>query len=56
MQAQGRYDRRQLDDVVKALSQVVADNRLMPRDRDVLNDDLKRLRDFNANPRGYGVR
>ena len=56
MQAQGRYDRRQLDDVVKALSMVVADNRLMPRDRDLLNDDLKRLQDFRARTSDFGVR
>ena len=56
MQAQGRYDRRQLDDVVRALSAVVADNRLFPRDRDLLNDDLRRLQDFRARTSEFGVR
>ena len=56
MQDQGRYNQRQLDDVVMALGRIVADNRLAARDRDVLNDDLKRLQDFRANVRDYGVR
>ncbi|MGH9646713.1 MAG: hypothetical protein ACRD4E_07855 [Bryobacteraceae bacterium] len=56
LQARGRYSRRELDDVVMALSRVVADNRLIARDRDVLNDDLRRLQDFRANTRDYGVR
>jgi hypothetical protein len=56
MQSYGRYDRRQLDDVVMALNRVVRDNRLTARDRDVLNDDLRRLQDFRANVRDYGVR
>src|SRR5579872_543104 len=56
MQARGRYDRRQLDDVVRALSMVVADNRLVARDRDLLNDDLKRLQDFRAHTSDFGVR
>jgi hypothetical protein len=56
MQARGRYNRRQLDDVIRALSMVVADNRLIARDRDLLNDDLKRLQDFRANTRDFGVR
>jgi hypothetical protein len=56
MQARGRYDRRQLDDVVRALTRVVADNRLIARDRDLLNDDLRRLQDFRANTRDFGVR
>ncbi len=44
--ASGNYDRRALDDVIGAMQRVVADNRLNPRDRDVLNDDLNRLREF----------
>ncbi len=56
MQARGRYNRRQLDDVVMALSRVVADNRLIARDRDLLNDDLRHLQDFRANTQDFGVR
>ncbi len=44
--ASGNYDRRSLDDVIGAMTRVLADNRLRPRDRDVLNDDLNRLREF----------
>jgi hypothetical protein len=55
MLARGRYDRRELDDVVNALRKVVNDNRLAPRDRDILNDDLNRLQDFRAHVRDYGV-
>jgi hypothetical protein len=45
-----------LDDVVRALKTVLNDNRLSPRDRDVLNDDLRRLQDFREHARDYGVR
>jgi hypothetical protein len=56
MQSRGRYDRRQLDDVVGALKIVVNDNRLAGRDREVLNDDLARLQEFSAHLHDYGVR
>lgn len=42
----GSYNRRSLDDVINAMTRVLADNRLSGRDRDVLGDDLNRLRDF----------
>ena len=54
--ADGRYDSRQLDDVVRSLRTVLADNRLLPRDRDILSEDLDRLRDFRSHLRDYGVR
>lgn len=54
--AAGRYDQRELDEVIGAMSQVVRDNRLSGRDRDVLNDDLNRLRDFRARHNDYGAR
>ncbi len=44
--AGGRWDRRALADVIDALDRVVADNRLAPRDRDLLRDDESRLRDL----------
>jgi hypothetical protein len=44
--AAGKYDEPELDSVIGALGKVVADNRLGGRDRDVLNDDLTRLRDY----------
>jgi hypothetical protein len=40
------YDEPELDRVIAALGRVVADNRLTPRDRDMLTDDLSRLRDY----------
>jgi hypothetical protein len=46
--AEGRYDEPELDDVVASLGRVVADNRLSARDRDMLNDDLNRVRDYRA--------
>jgi hypothetical protein len=42
------YDEPKLDEVIGSLQRVAADNRLSPRDRDVLNDDLQRLRDYRA--------
>ena len=44
--ASGRWDRRSLDDVIQALDRVVDDNRLAPRSRDMLRDDLSRLREL----------
>jgi hypothetical protein len=55
MQSHGRYNRRQLDDVLAALGSVVADNRLAARDRDVLKDDLSRLQDFRGHFHDYGI-
>jgi hypothetical protein len=52
----GRYDQGELDDVIAALQRVVHDNRLSPRDRDLLWDDLDRLREFRARHSDYGVR
>jgi hypothetical protein len=40
------YDERDLDDVIGVLSRVVSDNRMGPRDRDILSDDLARLREY----------
>ena len=42
----GRYDRGELNDVIGALKNVVSDNRMNPRDRDLLNNDLRRLYEF----------
>jgi hypothetical protein len=43
------YDERDLDAVIGTLSRVVTDNRMAPRDRDILTDDLSRMRDYRAN-------
>lgn len=44
--ASHRYDQPQLDQVIGSLNRIVASNRLSPRDRDMLNDDLAHLRDY----------
>lgn len=46
--ASGGYDQPELDDVIASLQSVVADNRLTPEDRNMLTDDLSRLRDYRA--------
>ena len=46
--AEGRYDQPQLDETIAGMRTIVADNRLSARDRDMLNDDLNRLRDYRA--------
>ena len=42
----GQYDQPELDEAIAALQRVVADNRLTPRDRDILTDDLNRMREY----------
>jgi len=54
--SRGVYDQRELDEVIGAMQRVVADNRLSPRDRDVLNDDLQRLRDYREHHDRWGRR
>jgi hypothetical protein len=44
--AEGRYDQPELDDVIAGLGRVLADNRLTARDRDILNEDLTRVREY----------
>ncbi|HEX4750800.1 MAG TPA: hypothetical protein VH302_14760 [Bryobacteraceae bacterium] len=43
---QGRFDRDELNDVIDSLQKSADDQRLSPRDREVLADDLNRLRDY----------
>ena len=40
------YDERELDDVIEALGRVASYNRMNPRDRDILDDDVTRLREY----------
>jgi hypothetical protein len=49
----GRVEERDLDDVISALQRVIADNRLPDRDRNLLNDDLNRLRDYKEHRERY---
>jgi hypothetical protein len=46
---QGRFDNGLLNDVIDSLKKSANDQRLSPRDRDVLNDDVKRLHDYQRN-------
>jgi hypothetical protein len=43
-----RYTEAKLDEVIGTMQRVVADNRMRPRERDILNEDLQRLRDYRA--------
>lgn|SRR5581483_2797 len=52
--SRGIYDPREVDDVANALQRVVADNRLRPRDRDMLNDDLRRIQEYREHHEGWG--
>jgi len=47
------YSQAEMDDVIGAMSRVVADNHLSGRDRDILNDDLNRLREFREHHEGW---
>ena len=52
----GRYDQPELDRTIQGLERVLSNNNLSARDRDMLQDDLRRLRDFRANHDAYGAR
>jgi hypothetical protein len=54
--AEHRYNERALDDVISAMQRVVSDNRLSERDREILNDDLGRLRQFREHHDDWGAR
>jgi hypothetical protein len=47
------YDSAKMEDVVAAMQRVVSDNHLAGRDRDMLSDDLTRLREFQDHHDGY---
>jgi hypothetical protein len=46
---QGRFDNGLLNDVIDSLRKSANDQRLSSRDRDVLNDDVNRLHDYQRN-------
>jgi opacity protein-like surface antigen len=46
---QGRFDNGILNDVIDSLKKSADDERLAPRDRAVLSDDLNRLHDYQQN-------
>ncbi len=45
----GRFDNGILNDVIDSIRKSSNDERLAPRDRDVLTDDLNRLKDYQVN-------
>jgi hypothetical protein len=47
------YDPEAMDDVIGALQRVLTDNHLAGRDRDMLSDDMSRLREFRDHHEGY---
>jgi len=49
-----RYDSAKLDDVIGGLQRVVDDNRMSGRDRDMLTDDLQRMKDYRAHHENWG--
>lgn len=51
--ASHRYDQPQLDEVIGSMNRIVASNRLPPRDREMLNDDLMHLRDYREHHRDW---
>jgi len=51
--ASGQYDQPELDRTIEGLRAIMADNRLSPRDRDMLSDDLNRLRDYREHHDGW---
>src|ERR1700761_6236519 len=46
---QGRFDNGTLNDVIDSLRKSANDDRLSPRDRSVIADDVNRLHEFQAN-------
>jgi hypothetical protein len=53
--ARGFYDERELDETMAAMQAVIEGNRLSPRDRAMLTDDLNRMRDFRMRHDDYGA-
>jgi hypothetical protein len=51
--ARGNYSRHELDEVIGSLQRVVNDNRLDYRDRDILQNDLNRMRGFRSQHDGW---
>ena len=52
--AAGKYEEPKLDEVIGTMPRVAADNHLNERDRNILDDDLQKLRDYRAHHEGWG--
>ena len=50
----GRFDDHELSDVIDSVRKSANDQRLSPRDRDVLSDDLNRLMDYREHHDHWG--
>jgi uncharacterized coiled-coil DUF342 family protein len=46
---EGRFDNGTLNDVIDSIRKSANDDRLSPRDRAILSDDLNRLKDYQNN-------
>jgi len=49
----GRFADKDLEDVVRAINRVVADNRMPDRDRRLLSDDVSRLQEYKEHHERY---
>jgi ABC-type transporter Mla subunit MlaD len=47
------YDQPELDRTISAVERVMADNNMSSRNREMLQEDLRRLRDFREHHDGY---
>jgi hypothetical protein len=54
--ADHRYNERELDDVINTLQRVATDDHVSARDRDILTDDISRLRQFRDHHDDWGAR
>jgi hypothetical protein len=52
--AHGQYDEHELDDVIDSMKKSANDDRLASRDRDVIFDDMNRLRDYREHHEHWG--
>lgn len=52
----GQYDQHELDEVISAMQRVVDSNKLSPRDRDMLSDDMSRMRDYREHHENWDRR
>lgn len=46
--SRGRYDNGRMDEAIDDVHNVVRNNNLPPRERDILDDDLRQLRELRA--------
>ena len=54
LESHGNFDGRELQDVIDSLVKSSNDQRLSPQDKNILNDDLNRLRDYRDHHEHWG--